>query len=578
VPLVKHLLGAAFLTDDSPTDARYQKKEYANCTLIDKPGSVFLHPERISGGSVGLFEGKKLGRAKNLEILDKETGQLEKEIDELRQDLESTDLELQLLRSDEAELAVEEVRKAVYTSRQALGESTTILERLVASKDQIIQRQTSSAATVEKLMQEMQATESMVSDLKEKMHSGSALWKDADAAYGTLMNAFSEASAAYNESHLEFVQHMSMVENLESEIRFRSHQVEELQTQIASDKMQSKTDLQSIGEIQGQIEQISSELIDHYAAKKTQEADLSGAEQQYFEMRNEIQVLEDKMRSITREKQNSQFLISQLNEEHQNIRFKLTSVSERLQIEFNTRLEDINIDEHTGLELEELELKVDKLRNRIENYGEINPMAMQAYEEMKERFTTINDQKIDILEAKESLLETIREIEDTATAKYTEAFREVREYFIAVFRSLFTEDDSCDLLLDDPANPLESDIQIVAKPKGKRPKSLSQLSGGEKTLTATALLFALYLLKPAPFCVFDEVDAPLDDANILKFNKIVKNFSAQSQFVIVTHNKQTMAAVDIIYGVYMEEQGISRLSPVDFRFLENTHVEELASV
>ncbi|MCL4162657.1 UNVERIFIED_CONTAM: hypothetical protein GTU68_052289, partial [Idotea baltica] len=133
------------------------------------------------------------------------------------------------------------------------------------------------------------------------------------------------------------------------------------------------------------------------------------------------------------------------------------------------------------------------------------------------------------------------------------------------------------LILVDPENPLESDIEIIAKPKGKRPKSLSQLSGGEKTLTATALLFALYLLKPAPFCIFDEVDAPLDDANIEKFNGIIKRFSAESQFIIVTHNKQTMAAVDVIYGVYMEELGVSNLSQVDFRNYEHIGLLETVS-
>ena len=135
------------------------------------------------------------------------------------------------------------------------------------------------------------------------------------------------------------------------------------------------------------------------------------------------------------------------------------------------------------------------------------------------------------------------------------------------FKSLFDEDDTADLILTDPNNPLESGIQIIAKPKGKRPQSIAQLSGGEKTLTATALLFALYLFKPAPFCIFDEVDAPLDDANIGKFNKIIKKFSKDSQFIIVTHNKATMAAVDVIYGVHMPEQGVSEVTPVDFRQL-----------
>ncbi len=123
------------------------------------------------------------------------------------------------------------------------------------------------------------------------------------------------------------------------------------------------------------------------------------------------------------------------------------------------------------------------------------------------------------------------------------------------------------LILENQDNILESKIQIIAKPKGKRPQIIDQLSGGEKTLTAISLLFALYLYKPAPFCILDEVDAPLDDANITKFNKIIRDFSERSQFVLVTHNKQTMAAVDVIYGITMQEEGVSKVVPVDFRSL-----------
>jgi len=196
---------------------------------------------------------------------------------------------------------------------------------------------------------------------------------------------------------------------------------------------------------------------------------------------------------------------------------------------------------------------------------------------MKERHDTIAAQREDILQAKEDLLETMREIEDTATRRFLEAFEQVRLYFIDIFRELFSSEDNADLILLDPENPLESKIEIVAKPKGKRPQTISQLSGGEKTLTATALLFALYLLKPAPFCIFDEVDAPLDDANIEKFNRIIRKFSRDSQFIIVTHNKQTMAAVGTIYGVYMAEQGVSSVTPVDFRRLQHEEALEVVA-
>ena len=260
----------------------------------------------------------------------------------------------------------------------------------------------------------------------------------------------------------------------------------------------------------------------------------------------------------------------QLNES----KMQLNSVKERLSVEFNIDLDSVinqgseeeNKDLATADE-DKIRAEVQKIRDRLDNMGPINPMAMEAYTEIKERNDFILKQKEDLLKAKESLFSTISEIEGVASTTFMEAFNKIKEHFINVFRSLFTEDDQCDLRLVDPNNPLESDIDIIAKPKGKRPLTINQLSGGEKTLTATALLFSMYLLKPAPFCIFDEVDAPLDDANIDKFNNIIRTFSKDSQFIIVTHNKRTMTATDIIYGITMVEKGVSRVVPVDLREL-----------
>ncbi|MDH5597706.1 MAG: AAA family ATPase, partial [Cyclobacteriaceae bacterium] len=249
------------------------------------------------------------------------------------------------------------------------------------------------------------------------------------------------------------------------------------------------------------------------------------------------------------------------------------SIKERLSVEFNIKLEDIgksdsqsNNQDHLKDE-DELRSTVEKIKIKIDNIGPINPMAMEAYDEIKERNDFIITQREDLIKAKESLLSTISEIDTVAKETFMDAFVNIKENFINVFRSLFTEEDDCDLILTNPENPLESTIDIIAKPKGKKPLTINQLSGGEKTLTATSLLFAIYLLKPAPFCIFDEVDAPLDDANIDKFNNIIRTFSKDSQFIIVTHNKRTMASTDIIYGVTMVEQGVSRLMAVDLREL-----------
>ncbi|MGB3617637.1 MAG: AAA family ATPase, partial [Catalinimonas sp.] len=170
-------------------------------------------------------------------------------------------------------------------------------------------------------------------------------------------------------------------------------------------------------------------------------------------------------------------------------------------------------------------------------------------------------------EARRSLERTIAETEAVARERFLSTYERVRENFQRIFRTLFTADDTCDLKLSDPAHPLDAKVEIVARPKGKRPLTIDQLSGGEKTLTAISLLFAIYLIKPAPFCIFDEVDAPLDHANIDKFNRIVREFSQDSQFIIITHNPRTIASVDVAYGVAMfaADPGVSNVIPVDLR-------------
>jgi chromosome segregation protein len=252
----------------------------------------------------------------------------------------------------------------------------------------------------------------------------------------------------------------------------------------------------------------------------------------------------------------------------------MTGMKERLSVEFDIDLETLMAEnplvdaEFEAFKEEDLKELVQKQKERLDRIGPVNPMAMEAYDEIKIRYDFITAQKDDLIKAKESLLSTISEIDLVARETFLDAFGKIKENFIRVFRSLFTEQDDCNLTLVDPDNPLESAIEIMAKPKGKRPLTINQLSGGEKTLTATSLLFSIYLLKPAPFCIFDEVDAPLDDANIDKFNQIIQKFSAESQFIIVTHNKRTMASTDIIYGITMIEAGVSRVVPVDLRELD----------
>ena len=213
--------------------------------------------------------------------------------------------------------------------------------------------------------------------------------------------------------------------------------------------------------------------------------------------------------------------------------------------------------------------EVQKLKEKINALGAVNFAAFDEYKSEKERFDFISAQRDDLEQSEKTVLETIDEINTTAQKQFLQTFELIRDNFITTFKSLFDEGDECDLQLD-PEEPdaLEARIDIIAKPRGKRPTSIDLLSGGEKTLTAIALLFAIYLVKPSPFCILDEVDAPLDDSNIDRFARILRKFSDNTQFVVVTHNKRTMEATNAMYGVTMEEEGVSKLVSVRFHEIE----------
>jgi chromosome segregation protein len=188
-------------------------------------------------------------------------------------------------------------------------------------------------------------------------------------------------------------------------------------------------------------------------------------------------------------------------------------------------------------------------------------MALEEYDKENQRFMFYNEQIEDLNKAKETLLQTIKEVNVKASELLEITFTQVRTNFIDLFKTLFNDEAECDIIMEGD-NILEADLKIWAKPPGKKPHSIDMLSGGEKTLTAIALLFAIYLVKPSPFCILDEVDAPLDDSNVDRFVNLIKRFSNNTQFLVVTHNKKTMEAADFLYGITQQEEGISKVVSV----------------
>ncbi len=238
---------------------------------------------------------------------------------------------------------------------------------------------------------------------------------------------------------------------------------------------------------------------------------------------------------------------------------RIERIRERLEGEWGRPLE-VLLGEAQPVEGEQadLERELEELVETLERLGPVNMLAVEEHDEESQRLDFLSAQRADLVEARNDLRSAIREINKTATDLFTGTFDQIRENFRATFLRLF-EGGEADIWLHDPEDPLESPIEIHASPRGKKTQRIDLLSGGERALTALSLLFGIYLVKPSPFCVLDEVDAPLDENNIGRFIKLLQDFSAQTQFVVITHNPRTIEAADWIYGVTMEEPGVSTI-------------------
>ena len=563
--LIRYLFNDVYLTEEEQI-AGIEKN---SSTFISFSGKIIRRNYSITGGSVGLFEGKRIGRAKNLEKLKTETEELEKEQNRLSREQEQQTLELAGLKKETQKLVIEQQQRELNLLQQEFISVRTQQEQLERLLSNYATRQEDIESQISNLQEEISELQPQAAGAAGQLRSLEEKIAHLNEELQLQNEVYQQKSSRFNEQNILYHQKENKLKSISQEIGFKQTAFDSSQERISKNRQQLE---ESEGEISALLEKNEvgdEELLDLLQEKENVEKGVNEAEQEYYQSRGLIDTLEKESREIQRQRESSQGLMMELQNRQTENKLQLSSIKERLSVEFEVDAElltEEDTEEETATE-EQLKETVKSAREKLDRIGPINPMAMEAYEEIKERHTFISGQKNDLQEAKTSLMNTIGQIDTAAREAFLSAFYKIRENFIMVFRSLFTEEDDCDLKLTDPDNPLESPIEIMAKPKGKRPLTINQLSGGEKTLTATSLLFSIYLLKPAPFCIFDEVDAPLDDANIDKFNTIIRKFSQESQFIIVTHNKRTMASTDIMYGVTMLEMGVSRVVPVDLREL-----------
>ncbi|HUH73691.1 MAG TPA: chromosome segregation protein SMC [Chitinophagales bacterium] len=568
-PLIAHLLHQVYIAPPEFQMEEWKAPASFKGTIVSHSGHLLKSIHQLSGGSVGLFEGKRLGRIKNLEKLEKEIKELDIQVLGFKKNVQDVQLELQSCRNNSYKKTIEREQKDLAELEKTFISKKSRIDNFKEVVEKSKERQEQAQKNINELKSAILPIQEQLESITKELESSTQETKKLELNFKQASDAFNILQQNYNQNNIKFLQldnhHKSLLQNK----TYKNNQLKSSQDQLVKNNNDIKAIELELIALTEKIKTTDQNLLVEYENKNLLMSQLSENESGFLELKNKARQIEEEIRVFEKDRRNSEETISQLKDQLNEQKVKLNVLKEKLSFEFRIDLDEFLEDlKEPDISREELSERMYKVKKKLDQFGDVNPMAEEAYDEIKNRYDFIQEQKNDLSQAKDSLLETILEVDNTAKEHFINTFTAVRENFIQVFRSMFTNDDTCDLIIVNPDDILESDIEITAKPKGKRPQSINQLSGGEKTLTALSLLFALYLYKPAPFCILDEVDAPLDDTNIKKFNDAIRKFSTNSQFILVTHNKSTMAEVDNIYGVTMIKQGISRVVPVDFSHLK----------
>ncbi len=558
---VSLLIQHCYITPDMDT---------AEKLAIENPGCTFVTPngEKIGGNGI-LFggssvenEGLRLGKKA-------ERDRLRTEEHNLAEEIRLEEIGLESLKNKLGKVHLEDKESHLASLEKELGDDEKNLARMNFEHTS--------------LQKDIERTEKEAAEAEERMQHITAELNELLPEITGHKEQHQQLLDALEESRVRLEKNEAIRNRQNQEIQLRNNRykdslldLEKVRLRIHSCRQNRESLLREKEKMQAEIRTTETSLAATADTIRKHREELealmiqSGTEQQKLnEMStrcNECKIKNQESRNILRDLRRKHEVELQIHAELQHkaseLEKSIDNIITSVETRYACRVEDIDIEIPETFNREAARERLDEMRSKTEKFGAVNELALEEYDTEKERLDFLTAQKEDLLGAEAQLRATIEEINKTALKKFEETFSAVRNNFVRIFRELFEETDEADLLLSEEDDPLEANISIVARPRGKKPLSIEQLSGGEKALTALALLFAIYLVKPSPFCILDEVDAPLDDANIDRFIKLLKKFENNTQFIIVTHNKKTMASSQALYGVTMEEEGISKLIPV----------------
>jgi chromosome segregation protein len=562
--------------------------QYASTVMVSDLNTAFRVAENSSGANFLTLSGESystggtltaVGEKKSMAgflAIKREKRDLGKKLNVLQEKILATRTELSNLKQEQAVVA--ESLKVLTAESRKLEVETALtkheIARLEGDLEKIGQAENVANSELAQLAEEKV-------DLESKLTESSRQITEIEARSGTSSEELREFNSRLQSLRTDSATHSKELgmlvsahavkkerkTGLETDIRRLTIELEDIRKRAEINRSESAGAIKRIGDLETAQVEVKERIVEINRIIQETGESLETQQKELAAHRSTLAKLEEQLRNLHTVREEAMGVRSKIEIEKTRVESDLEHLERDCQEEFHLTVAEIvtEIQEPDwGRDYQEVSETHTRLREIIENFGAINMRALEEYQELDQRYQFLNGQRIDIEKSIADTQKAIADINRRSVEQFDEAFKAIRQNFQEVFEILFGG-GQCDLKLLDEGDVLESGIDIIAQPPGKRLQNVLLLSGGEKALTALALLIAIFRYRPSPLCVLDEVDAPLDDANVKRFTRLISELSQNTQFIIITHNKNTMETAQTMYGVTMEEPGVSKIIGVDFR-------------
>ena len=564
-PVIELLLGNVVIVQDMDVAMHLHQNPDFHGTVVTLNGEMIEANGFVTGGSAKSESSRLLARNREIESLSENVKELKVELEESQVKIESDKRALAELEADLRHMD-EEVHQKELDNNNSLRDLEQLRQEVKRLESQALNldaETTSLTKQLQDLENEKGSLNERLLEMEQKSRAEEEMLVKERTALEESRQALEDKSVEISGLKVLITSLIGRRENTLTEIKRLELQKQNLAQQIEKREADRVSNQNRIIEIDNDVLVLEDNVLKQTREKDSLSDRAVKEEERLRENEDTQKQMDQDIRELSRKLQEITETLSQIEIKRSETRLQNAHIEERAYEDFNATREELYAAYDENINENEIEEAVKELKGKLDRLGEVNLAALSEFEKTNERYTFLKEQQDDLAESIDLLHSTIEKINCTTQERFLETFEKVNENFKEVFARLF-QGGKAELSLMDEANPLDSGIEITANPIGKSLQNLSLLSGGEKSMTAIALMFAVFKVRPSPFCLLDEVDAPLDEANVVRFQEMLKEMAVNTQFIIITHNQKTMTFANALYGITMEEKGVSKAVSVHF--------------